>query len=82
MMFVYICSNEIPNLEKIFKEQLTALEAKNTDDALHSHLKVKEFVQKVWNVHHNGQPLPTQHQGDHEDEDLIMSQVRLYIHVV
>lgn len=52
------------------------MEAKNTDEALHNHARVTEFVQKVWNVHHEGQPLPARNAGADEDEDLIMSQVQ------
>ena len=58
----------------IFKDHLATLEAKNTDEALHNHARVTEFVQKVWNVHHEGQPLPAGNID--EDEDLIMSQVK------
>jgi len=38
---------------------------------------VKEFREKVWNIHHQGQPMPTaETQQGLEDEDIIMSQVR------
>ena len=69
-------SEETPNLENLFKDHLAAMEAKNTDDALHNHARVTELVQKLWNVHHEGQPLPVRNAGADEDEDLIMSQVR------
>lgn len=68
-------SNDIPKIEEIFKQKLT--EASDKDDDLNSHPKVKEFREKVWNIHHQGQPMPTANtQQGLEDEDIIMSQVR------
>lgn len=68
-------SDDIPNIEEIFKEKLGSLEAGNTDSDLESHLKVKEFREKVWSIHHEGQPLPSANTQPLEDEDIIMSQV-------
>ena len=76
MFFFFSCSSDdIPNIEEIFKEKLGSLEAGNTDSDLDSHLKVKEFREKVWNIHHEGQPLPSANTQPLEDEDIIMSQV-------
>ena len=70
-------SDNIPNIEEIFKQQLNSLEAGNSDTDLDGHKKVKEFREKVWDIHHQGEPMPNAHtpQGG-GDEDIIMSQVR------
>ncbi|KAL9962692.1 hypothetical protein ACROYT_G031817 [Oculina patagonica] len=66
-------SEDIPNIEEIFQQKL--MEASDKDYDLNSHPKVKEFREKVWNIHHQGQPMPNAStQQDLEDEDIIMSQ--------
>ena len=68
-------SDDIPKIGEIFQRKLTEVSEKDYD--LHSHPKVKEFREKVWNIHHQGQPMPTaETQQGLEDEDIIMSQVR------
>lgn len=68
-------SDDIPKIEEIFQRKLT--EAAENDYDLNSHPKVKEFREKVWSIHHQGQPMPTADtQQGLEDEDIIMSQVR------
>lgn len=68
-------SDDIPKIEEIFQRKLT--EAAENDYDLNSHPKVKEFGEKVWSIHHQGQPMPTADtQQGLEDEDIIMSQVR------
>ena len=68
-------SDDIPNIEEIFQQKL--MEASDKDYDLNSHPKVKEFREKVWNIHHQGQPMPNANmQEGLEDEDIIMSQVR------
>ncbi|XP_020606483.1 E3 SUMO-protein ligase NSE2-like [Orbicella faveolata] len=67
-------SDNIPKIEEIFQRKLTEVSGK--DYELNSHPKVKEFREKVWNIHHQGQPMPTaETQQGLEDEDIIMSQV-------
>lgn len=74
-MFVFSSSDDIPNIEDIFKEKLNSLESSNKDSDLESHLKVKEFREKVWNIHHEGQPIPSANTQPLGDEDIVMSQV-------
>ena len=70
-----ISSDDIPKIGEIFQRKLT--EASEKDYDFNSHPKVKEFREKVWNIHHQGQPMPTaETQQGLEDEDIIMSQVR------
>ena len=67
-------SDDIPKIEDIFQRKLT--EASEKDYDLNSHPKVKEFREKVWNIHHQGEPMPSgETQQGLEDEDIIMSQV-------
>ena len=75
---LFSSSDDIPDINIIFKEKLHSLEDKNTASDLDTHLKVKEFREKVWNIHHQGEPMPTANtQPGTEDEDIIMSQVRI-----
>ena len=68
-------SDDIPKIGEIFQRKLS--EASEKDYDLNSHPKVKEFREKVWYIHHQGQPMPTtETQQGLEDEDIIMSQVR------
>ena len=41
---------------------------------LQKHPRAKEFVKQVWNIHHSGQPLPTE-QSEPEDSDIMIAQV-------
>ena len=74
-MFYFLSSDNIPNIEDIFKEKVDSLEASNRDSDLEAHLKVKEFREKVWNIHHQGQPMPNANTQPVGDEDIVMSQV-------
>lgn len=53
--------------------KLNETDMTNTD--LQKHRKAKEFVKQVWNVNHQGQPLPTD-QNENVDSDIIIAQVR------
>lgn len=69
-------SDDTPNIEDIFKEKLSSLEKNSKVSDLDSHPKVKEFREKLWNIHHQGEPMPqTNTQPGTQDEDIIMSQV-------
>lgn len=68
-------SDDTPNIEDIFKEKLSSLEKNSKVSDLDSHPKVKEFREKLWNIHHQGEPMPqTNTQPGTQDEDIIMSQ--------
>lgn len=68
-------SDDSPNIEDIFKEKLSSLEKNSKVSDLDSHPKVKEFREKLWNIHHQGEPMPqTNTQPGTQDEDIIMSQ--------
>ena len=69
-------SDDIPNIEEIFQEKLDSLKSKNKDSDLDCHQKVKEFREKVWSIHHQGQPMPNANTQPIGDEDIVMSQVR------
>ena len=69
-------SDDIPNIEDIFNEKLASLEERDSDFDLHSHSKVKEIAEKVWHIHHQGQPMPRADNPSGEDEDIIVSQVQ------
>ena len=73
--FLSHSSDNVPSIEEIFKEKLGLLEARNSSSDLENHLKIKEFRENVWNIHHEGQPLPIANKHRLEDEDIIMSQV-------
>ncbi len=49
-------------------------ETDTADNDLQQHPKAKEFIKQVWNVHHSGQPLPTD-QIENIDSDIIIAQV-------
>lgn len=73
---LFILSDDSPNIEDIFKEKLSSLEKNSKVSDLDSHPKVKEFREKLWNIHHQGEPMPqTNTQPGTQDEDIIMSQV-------
>lgn len=79
--YIGLCSfsDNIPDIEEIFEQKVKEASEKEYD--LNSHSKVKEFREKVWNIHHQGKPMPTGNtQEGLEDEDIIMSQVRKQSH--
>ena len=66
-------SGSVPSIEDILMSNLN--EANTTDEKeLQRHPKAKEFIKQVWNIHHSGQPLPTE-QNEPEDSDIIIAQV-------
>lgn len=69
-----VSSDDIPNIEEIFQEKLDSLKSKNKDSDLDCHQKVKEFREKVWSIHHQGQPMPNANTQPMGDEDIVMSQ--------
>jgi hypothetical protein len=49
-------------------------ETDTAENDLQKHPKAKEFIKQVWNIHHGGQPLPTD-QNETIDSDIIIAQV-------
>ena len=49
-------------------------ETDRADNDLQNHPKAKDFIKQVWNIHHSGQPLPTE-QNETLDSDIVIAQV-------
>ena len=54
--------------------KLNEADDNSTNESIQEHPNVKEFDKQVWNVHHSGQPLPTD-QNKTIDSDIMIAQV-------
>ena len=71
--FIFCLSSSVPSIEDILKSKLSEADMTAEKD-LQKHPRAKEFVKQVWNIHHSGQPLPTE-QSEPEDSDIMIAQV-------
>ncbi|XP_028406066.1 E3 SUMO-protein ligase NSE2-like [Dendronephthya gigantea] len=66
-------AGNVPSIEEIFMNKLNETEENSMNESIQEHPNIKEFVKQVWNVHHSGQPLPTD-QNATIDSDIMIAQ--------
>ncbi|XP_006815285.1 E3 SUMO-protein ligase NSE2-like [Saccoglossus kowalevskii] len=69
------------NVDDLLDNEVSALQKNTTDEDIEQHPRIQEMNEKLWQIKHPGETMPTQMTSgaaaEDEDEDLLMSQAEI-----